>query len=363
MKVLVLSCNTGGGHNACGKYIKSEFNLNHIECDFVDYFSILDGKLSKKIEKLYLKAVKGQGKIFKGVYKLGETYNKTSIKSPVYELNKLARNKLLEYIRKNNYDLVICPHLFPAMAITALKKDGYDIKLINVATDYTNIPFWNETTPDYFVIPHQSLKEEFIKKGIPEKVLLPIGIPISTDFVTRKSCLILKKDKPNILVTSGSMGFGNLKDLVKRLLNDIDAYVIVICGNNSKLLKELASIKNSNLIFRGYVDNMDEYIKECDLVLTKPGGLTSTEVASLNKPMIHIMPIPGVENYNAEFFKDNRLSLVCHTIDEIIDNTKLLLNNRELQKEMILSQSKIINKKSAHDLVSFVINNIVTVKE
>ena len=358
MKVLVLSCSTGGGHNSCGKYIKSEFDLNNIECDFVDYFSVLGNKLSKRIEKLYLKSTSGKGKIFEGVYKLGETYNKVGLISPVYELNKLAKKKMLEFITENKYDLVICPHLFPSMAITSLKKDGFDIKLINVATDYTNIPFWNETKPDYFVIPHESLKSEFTNKGIDEKILLPIGIPISTKFKESKSSLTLKKDKPNILVTSGSMGFGNLKDIVKKILDNIDAYVIVICGSNKKLLKELSNIKNSNLIVNGFVNNMNDYIKGSDVVLTKPGGLTSTEVAVLNKPMIHIMPIPGVENYNANFFKNNNLSLVSNTIDEIIENTKRLLEDKDLQKEMIESQSKIINKNSAKDLVKFVINKI-----
>ncbi len=358
MKVLVLSCNTGGGHNSCGRYIQSELILNNIECDFVDYFSILGNKLSKKVERLYLKSTSGQGYIFKNVYKLGETYNKTSLPSPVYELNKLAKHKLQEYLDTNKYDLVICPHLFPSMAITALKKDGYNIKLINVATDYTNIPFWNETKPDYFVIPDKYLISEFTNKGINEKVLLPIGIPISSTFQKITTNLNLKKDKPNILVTSGSMGFGKLKDIVKKLLDNIDAYIIVVCGNNEKLYRQLLKIKNDNLIVNGYIDNMNAYIKECDLVLTKPGGLTSTEVAVLNKPMIHIMPIPGVENYNANFFKNNHLSLVSNTIDEIITNTNLLLNNKELQKELINNQKKVINKNAAKDLVAFIKENI-----
>ena len=354
MKILVLSCSTGGGHNSCAKYIKSEFNLNNIECDFVDYFSIIDKKLSKRIEKLYLKSTSGKGKIFKSVYKLGETYNKVGLISPVYELNKLAKNKVLEFIKKNNYDLVICPHLFPSMAITSLKKSGVDIKLINVATDYTNIPFWNETKPDYFVIPSESLKDEFISKGIDENILLPIGIPVSTNFIEKKSNLCLKKDKPNILVTSGSMGFGNLKDIVSAILDNIDIYVTVICGNNKKLFEKLSKIKNSNLIVKSFIDNMNDYIKECDIVLTKPGGLTSTEVAILNKPMIHIMPIPGVENYNADFFKKNNLSLVSNNIDEIIKNIKILLEDKKLRENMIINQSKIINKESAKDLVKFV---------
>ncbi len=354
MKVLVLSCNTGGGHNSCGKYIQSEFNLNNIECDFVDYFSIIDKKLSKKIESLYLKSTRGKGKVFKKVYKLGETYNKVGIISPVYGLNMLSKNKIIEFIEKNNYDIVICSHLFPSMAITHIKRCGYDINLINVATDYTYIPFWNETDPNYFVIPHKSLKKDFISKGIEEKVLLPIGIPVSTNFQKKECTLFLKKDKPNVLVTSGSMGFGNVKDIVKKILEKIDCNVIVLCGNNKKLEKKLLNIKNPNLIVRGFVNNINDYIKESDVVLTKPGGLTSTEVAVLNKPMVHIMPIPGVENYNAKFFSKNHLSIVCNTIDEIIENTKLLLEDKELQKEIIKNQKKVIHKDSAKKLVELI---------
>ncbi len=354
MKILVLSCNTGGGHNSCGKYIQSEFNSNNIKCDLVDYFSIIGKKLSKKIESLYLKSTSGKGRIFKSVYKLGETYNRVGLISPVYELNKLSKNKLLEFIQKNNYDTVICPHLFPAMAITYIKKCGYEIKLINVATDYTYIPFWNETTPDCFVIPHASLKRYFTRKGIKEEVLLPIGIPVSTNFQEKESTLSLKKDKPTLLVTSGSMGFGNVKDIVIDILEEIDCYVIVLCGNNKKLEEKLTHIKNPNLTVRGFVNNMNDYIKESDVVLTKPGGLTSTEVAVLNKPMVHIMPIPGVENYNAHFFSKHHLSIVCNTIEEIIENTKKLLEDKDLQKEIIENQRKTIHKDSAKKLVEFV---------
>ncbi len=169
----------------------------------------------------------------------------------------------------------------------------------------------------------------------------------------------LKKDKPNILVTSGSMGFGNLKDVVEKILNSMDVYVTVICGNNKRLFKKLSKIKNPNLMVHGFVNNMNEYIQECDIVLTKPGGLTSTEVAVLEKPMIHIMPIPGVENHNANFFQKNHLSLVSNTLNEIIENTKKLLEDKNLQEEIIKNQRKIINKNAARDLVKLVEENIL----
>lgn len=358
MKILILSCSTGGGHNACGHYIEKEFSEYNIKCDFVDYFDILGPNAKKHSEKIYLNTTKGNGNLFKIAYKLGEAYSKTGITSPVFGLNKLAKNKLYSYIQKYNYDLIISPHLFPAMAVTTLKNDGKDIKLINVATDYHAVPFWEETKPDYFVIPHSSLKREFIEKGFKEEILLDFGISVSSSFSKVKNNLNLPTNKDIVLITSGSMGFGKMKDIVKSLLNNIpNIYVVAICGNNQTLYSALKELNNENLMVKGYVDNINEYIAASTIVLTKPGGLTSTEVATLRKPMIHIMPIPGVENYNARFFEKNGLSLVSNSLEEVLTNTNKLLKDKNLQKNMIENQAKIINKNSANDLVNFVLTH------
>ena len=359
MKILVLSCSTGGGHNACGHYIEQEFKENNIECDFADYFDILGSKAKERSEKIYLDTTKGNGNIFKVAYKLGEAYSRTRIPSPVYGLNTLGKDKLYAYITENNYDLVICSHLFPAMAVTTLKKEGKNIKLIDVATDYHAIPFWEETDPDYFVIPHVTLKDEFIKKGFDEDKLLAFGIPVSSAFHKVKNNLELPKDKDIILITSGSMGFGKMKNIVISILEkNPNAYVVALCGSNKELYDELNKINNANLLVKSFVNNINEYISASTIVLTKPGGLTSTEVGVIRKPMIHIMPIPGVENYNAEFFRKNNLSIVSNNIDEIIMNTNKLLNDENMQKMMVENQRKIINRNSAKDLVNFVLNNL-----
>ena len=358
MKILVLSCSTGGGHNACGHYIEQEFKANNVECDFVDYFDILGPKAKERSEKIYLDTTRGNGNIFKLAYKLGEAYSKTGITSPVYALNKLGKDKLYAYIENNNYDLVISSHLFPAMAVTTLKKEGKNIKLINVATDYHAVPFWEETNPDYFVIPHATLKEEFVKKGFKEEILLDFGISVSSAFHEIKNNLDLPSDKNKVLIASGSMGFGKMKDIVMALLENVpNIYVIALCGNNKGLFCELEKMNNPNLIVRGYVNNINEYIATSTIVLTKPGGLTSTEVGVIRKPLIHIMPIPGVENYNAEFFKKNGLSLVSNNVEEVVRNTKELLNDKDMQKVMVENQSKIINRNSAKDLVDFVLSH------
>ena len=186
---------------------------------------------------------------------------------------------------------------------------------------------------------------------------MDLGISVSSSFSRINNNLNLPSNKDIVLVASGSMGFGKMKDIVETMLKEIpNIYVVAICGNNKKLYSELQEIDNENLLVKGYVNNINEYIAASTIVLTKPGGLTSTEVGVIRKPMIHLMPIPGVENYNAEFFKKNGLSLVSSNIDEVIDNTSKLLKDKDLQKNMMENQSKIINKNSAKDLVDFVMN-------
>ncbi len=356
MKVVVFTCSTGGGHNACANYIKKEFDSFGIECDVQDYLKLIGDKAANFIEKLYLDTTKGNGNVFGSVYKLGELYSKTNIPSPVYGLNALVKEKMNKFLEENNYDLAIGTHLFPCLALTKLKRER-NIKFVNVATDYECIPFWEETNPDLFVIPSFLLKEDFIKKGFKEEILLDTGIPVASDFFNVKEIPELKNKKV-ILLTSGSMGFGQITNIVKGILKEIsDAYLVVICGSNEKLRKELEEIDNPHLLVKGFINNMNDYIAMSKIVISKPGGLTTTEIAAMNKPLIHMMPIPGVEDYNANFFANNRMSLRANSLNEVIECTKKLLKDETLQNELMTNQKKLINKYSAKSMIEYILKH------
>ena len=239
-KVLVLSCSTGGGHNSAASAITEELRNKGVQVDFKEYLDLINYKIANVVNKLYISSTKGNGAVFKRVYKLGELYEKTKITSPVYGVNKLHRRKLYNYIVENKYDYVVVTHLFPAEVLTAIKKQ-HDIHFIAVATDYKSIPFWPETNPDYFIIPHKDLIEDFTKKGISHEKLIPFGIPVSTNFSKDldKSKIFaelnLDKNKKYILVMTGSMGFGNVTGIIDVLQNEISETILVACGNNKKV--------------------------------------------------------------------------------------------------------------------------------
>ena len=248
MKILLLSCSTGGGHNSCARYIEQELKDNNIECEFKDFYDIVNEKAKNLSEKIYLKSLGNEGKIFKSIYKMGELYSKTGIKSPVYLVNKLHKKKLSNYIKDNNIDLVITTHLFPALTITAINKDkDYDnIHFLFVATDYEPCPFMEEAKPDYFIT-NSELIDKFNKKKISTDNLLTTGIPVSTKFI--KSAKNIRKDlninnENVILIMLGSMGFGSIDTVIHELLTEKNTKVIVVCGTNKELYKRLKEINN-----------------------------------------------------------------------------------------------------------------------
>ena len=365
MKVLILSCGTGGGHNSAALAVKEALEDKNVQADFKEYLEITEPRLKDKVNNLYINSTNNNGKVFKQVYKIGELYQKTKLKSPVYQLNWLNRNKLYEYIKKHGYDYVVTTHLFPAQALTAIKKE-HDIHFIQIATDYTSIPFWNETNPDYFIIPHKELMQEFIAKGNKKEKLLPLGIPVAKRFeenYSKDKCkkeLKLDNNKKYILILTGSMGFGDIEEMISNLQSNIlNCEFIVSCGKNKKMLEKI----KDKCIALSFTKDIDFYMKSSEIILTKPGGLTTTEVAALRKPFIHTMPIPGCENCNANFFENRKMSLKCDTMKAIVEKTKMLMQNEKLQEEMSIKQEENVDKKASEKIAEFIIKEIRGIDE
>ena len=366
-KVLILSCGTGGGHNSAAKAILEELLSQGLEADFMEYLEIINTNLKNKVNEIYLKSTNNEGKTFKVAYKLGEIYQKTNIKSPVYGLNQLNKNKLYDYIKRNGYEYIITTHLFAAQALTAIKKE-HRINFTAVATDYVCIPFWSETNPDFMITPSDELKSSFIDQGVKENKLIPLGIPVKRaysedyDINDCKKKVGLDINKRYVLLLTGSMGFGNVEEIVDELNNNINRInLIVACGTNKELYEKLKG--KNNVIPLEFTENIDLYMKSSDIILSKPGGLTTTEIAVLGKPFIHTMPIPGCENYNANFFESHKMSLKCMNIPEIVESTKLLLENKDLCMELVENQRKYMNRNSCRDLVNLIKKEIKTRNE
>lgn len=368
MRVLILSTGTGEGHNSASKAIKEQFDKHNIYCELVDVLSFASNKTSSRSRKIYIwSTVKAKG-VFKGAYKAGRFLSNSYFRSPVYYANALYSKKLCAYIVENNFDTVVMPHLFPAEALTYLvRKNKVKVKTYFVATDYTCIPFTEETRTDYYFIPHEDLKAEFIKRGIPSNKLIVSGIPISDKFKLdikkedAREKLAIPLDKKIILLMTGSMGFGNIMSLSQKIVDKIsdDTYLYIMGGTNEELKEQL---RNKYQDFKrvtvlDYTNNTYLYMKASDILFTKPGGLTSSEALACNIPLVHTLPIPGCENRNVEFFVKHGLSLSGKNDDEIVNRGIDLLYDEDKQNLMLKRQKDYIKNDGAAIIFNFIIGD------
>ena len=118
MKTLILSCNTGGGHNTAGRALLEELNRRDLPAEMLDALSFGRKHTSRIVSQSYINVASVTPKLFGGIYHLGDFISSSHRKSPVYLANAHYAETLHRYIVENGFDTVLCPHLFPAEALT-----------------------------------------------------------------------------------------------------------------------------------------------------------------------------------------------------------------------------------------------------
>ena len=251
--------------------------------------------------------------------------------------NALMAKKLAACLSQHDYDIIVTPHLYPAETMTYMKKKGMlKIPAAAIGTDYTCIPFWEETDLDAYFLPHEdcvSAEDRILAKMHARNAFnLPQGVPI---------CLVM----------SGSMGFGKLAIFAAELSLRLKSgeHMVIICGNNKRIYTVLQKQfqNNPRVHILGYTNRVADYMDACDVIFTKPGGLTSTEALVKRIPIVHTAPIPGCETANRNFFVKRHLSVSSKYIAKQITLGKRLLSdtqdphgNRSLREEMLLAQKE-----------------------
>lgn len=203
------------------------------------------------------------------------------------------------------------------------------------------------------------MKNYLMSKNIPESKIFATGIPISSRFLkeyNKKEILNefeLEENKKNILFfAGGEFGLGKSKtiqifeDLVKNF-NDIQ--VIAIAGKNLKMkiaFEEIVSTYNKQNTVKvlEYTNKVPELMSISDIVISKPGGLTTSESLASGLPMLIINPIPGQEEENAEFLEEKGTGIWIRKNDSSYEILNNLLSNSKKLEEM-KNNTKILAKK------------------
>lgn len=342
MKALFLSITAGHGHNQAAKAVMSYLEEKNVECTMLDTFEYINPILSESVAKGYLISTKFTPSVYGKLYRLAEKRDKSDGKISITRLiNSILSKKLITFLNEYKPDVIICTHIFSAQIVTYLQKKGLKAKSIGIVTDFTIHPFWEETDLDCYVTASELLNPQALKKGIDISKIYPIGIPIHKKFSSRIDRLEARnmlgiEDKTTLFIMSGSMGYGNVLDIIRQVDHlDMDLQIISVCGNNKRLKHKIDALEHHKKIYNyGFVDNVDIMMDASNCIITKPGGLTISESLAKRIPIIIINPIPGQEDRNVEFLQNNGLAIKLSKTYTIHDALYNLMHNKWRLKNM-----------------------------
>lgn len=216
MEALILSCSTGGGHNTAAQAVFEALTERGHHAVRTDPYTLVSEELANRVGQTYIKLVQKSPKLFGAVYDLGNAYRKLPGRSPVYHINGKMAPYMQKYLAEHLTDVIVCTHLYPAEILTHMRLNGMETPpFVFIATDYTCIPFTEESDCDLYVTPSPLLSSDFIGRGIPAEKLRPLGIPVRLDFsddtITKdraREALNLPKDRRTLLLSGGEHGRG-----------------------------------------------------------------------------------------------------------------------------------------------------------
>lgn len=384
-KVLILYAKYGGGHlsaaNAITNYIKEKYsnssnnsseNLDkNVEVQSLDCVEFVSPFLSNLTTNGYKLLTRDMPSIWAKIYsnsKRGWLFNVSTL------AKKFMAKRLLKYFDNYKPDLVISVHPFASQVTAYLKETGkLHCELATVFTDFEIHTQWliGKEYNDYFFISNEVMKEHLIKnEGINENKIYLTGVPLSNRFLDNFDHAKIYNEhnlNPNLktILFFGGGEFGLGKNKTVRILNALSKYldeyqVIAISGKNKKMYNAFkntaAQINNKNIHVYEYTNQVPEFMSISSLVITKPGGLTSSESLASKLPLLIINPIPGQEEENAEFLTNSGAGVWLKNVDEVEEVFRKLLLDEKVLQEMKNNATNISHINSTRDICSTLLN-------
>lgn len=366
-KILIFYGSYGGGHLSAARNIRDyiENNYTDYEIKLVDCIEYINKILNKVTTKAYTDFSRNARWIWKQLYYGSEKGGLSKISNSINRVMAIKLNKLLQEFKP---DLIISTHPFSSQMCAILKKkQKINCKLATVMTDYAPHSQWliAHEFVDYYFVAHEGMKEDLIERGVDSQKILATGIPLSNRFLLsyNKSKILaeynLSPNKKTILFfAGGEFGFGKDKtfNMLKSIIDNFPyLQVIAIAGRNIKIKErfdELVSATNSgdSVKILSYTNQVPELMSVADLVITKPGGLTTTESLASGLPLIVIDPLPGQEEENAKFVEKNGAGIWIRENDDIKTILLNVFNDTYKLQNMKIRARLIAKKNSTKDI-------------
>ncbi len=308
-----MSAAVGVGHTAAAQAVRSALVAREpsIQTQTVDSYKYAASIFSKVVADGYIGMVKTVPQVYSYIYDRAE--RATHVPAFRRYVSQYTAANLRKLVNDRKPDLVVCTHAFPCGVMSEYKRQfDPQLPVVGIVTDFVVHPFWIYTNIDAYAVATNEMRGALMARGVRDDSIVISGIPVDTRFDPDgrskdelRARLDLPRDRHVVLVMGGGVGIGPL-DKVMRALGGIDVPLcaVVIVGRNKGLERRvIAAAERTAYPVRafGFVNNVFEYMHASDVLLSKPGGLTSSEALAARVPMVLVKPLPGQEERNTRY--------------------------------------------------------------
>jgi processive 1,2-diacylglycerol beta-glucosyltransferase len=364
-KVLILSASSGAGHVRAAQALEKAFAETRAarEVRHIDSLQYTNKLFRNLYSRAYIEMVNRMPDVMGWLYDQMDKPWKNERRR--LALDKLNTRPFVKMLQDYQPDLVISTHFLPAEIISWLKaKQRLTTRQAIVVTDFDVHAMWLCHHYEHYFVALDETREHLTRLGIaPEKISVS-GIPIDPVFSRGKEKGAMRdkhglfQDRTVIVVSAGGFGVGPIKNLVGSLLElKRPAQVVAICGRNEKLKREIerigASRANGLVTIKaiGFTTEIDEYMAASDILVGKPGGLTTSESLARGLVLVVVNPIPGQEERNSDHLLEEGAAIRCNNLPVLAYKIDRLLDDRLRFERMRENALRLARPRAAFEIV------------
>jgi processive 1,2-diacylglycerol beta-glucosyltransferase len=361
MRVLILALPVGAGHVKAAQAIKQALLRLQpsVEIRYENCFAWVHPWYGPAYTHIYDFAQRHMRYLLKLLY--GGVGVSSGSSSALYRLHRVLKYHFRDLIEDFRPDYVLCTHFSPGY-FSALYKIPYQYRLGVVVTDYFVHPHWVNDQVDHYFIPHEDLGEQIFSYGADRSKVYPYGIPVAqelnraVDIDAARKRFGLTKGRLSAVVM-GSRVFGGEWFEVVREIVDFDYDLVVLCGANKAVMERITGLAGrARLKTYGMVERVHELLAVCDILVTKAGGITTTEASQVGPCLLFANSIVGLEDKNEDFFIQHKAALRIDPLNAKKTLAWLLVNPDKIS-EMRGNLKKIGKKESALNIAKIILDH------
>src|SRR5216110_3125556 len=340
-RVLILSASAGAGHVRAADALEKAFSQSGAarELRHIDVLNYTNKVFRHLYSKAYLDMVNRMPEVMGWLYDhLDKPWKNERRRLAIDKLNTRPFMKLLKEYRP---EVTICTHFLPSEIISWLKaKERIFCPQAIVVTDLDVHAMWLCHHYEQYFVAIDETREHLVRLGIPGGRVTASGIPIDPVFAEAKDKRAMRQklgllaDRTIVLLSAGGFGVGPIEHALASLVElRHPAQIVVVCGRNQELRQRLDALAaeraggSNTLAVVGYTTAMDEYMSAADILVGKPGGLTTSEALAKGLLLVIVNPIPGQEERNSDHLLEegaaircNNLPVLGYKIDRLLDD-------------------------------------------